>query len=179
MFNSTQETDYKRDLARYPKRAFLKEQSVWAIAVYRWGRGIHALKPSLYERICTCVYWPVFRLVETITGISLPKDANIGSGLRIWHFGNIFINSGAVIGKNCTLRQGVTIGNRHENGPLPVIGDNVNFGAYAQVLGGVKVGNNVNIAAMSVVLADVPDNATVAGIPAKVVKINAENVTNV
>lgn len=164
--------DFKADLLRYPKRPFLKEQSVWAIAIYRWGRAINQREDSAIKKILTAIYWLLFRFVETLTGISLPKDAEFGPGLRIWHFGNIFINSGAVVGKNCTLRQGVTIGNRHENGPIPVIGDNVNFGAYAQVLGDVTVGHNVNIAAMSVVLHDVPDNATVAGIPAKVVKIN-------
>lgn len=172
MFNFGHDADYKQDLARYPKRAFLKEQSIWAVAVYRWGRRINSQKPGLYKKFCTTIYWPIFRLVETITGISLPKDVEIGGGVRIWHFGNIFVNSGAKIGKNCTLRQGVTIGNRHENGPLPIIGDNVDFGAYAQVLGGVRIGNNAKIAAMSVVLHDVEDNVTVAGIPAKPVRIN-------
>ncbi len=165
-------SDFKEDLKKYPSRPFLKEQSIWAIAIYRWGRAINRRNDGVLKKILTAIYWPTFRFVETLTGISLPKDAEFGPGLRIWHFGNIFINSGAIVGKNCTLRQGVTIGNRHENGPIPVIGDNVNFGAYAQVLGGVKIGNNVNIAAMSVVLIDVPDNATVAGIPAKIVKIN-------
>lgn len=173
MQNLSCKIDFKADLERYPIRPFLKEQSIWAVAVYRWGRAINRRKNGIVKKILTAIYWPLFRLVETSTGISLPKDAEFGSGLRIWHFGNIFINSGVVVGKNCTLRQGVTIGNRHENGPIPIIGDNVNFGAYAQVLGGVKIGNNVNIAAMSVVLTDVPDNATVAGIPAKVVKINS------
>ena len=68
------------------------------------------------------------------------------------------------------MRQGVTIGNRRLNGPVPKIGDNVEFGAYAQVLGGVRIGNNCKIGAMSVVLIDVPDGATAVGIPAKIVK---------
>lgn len=164
--------DFMEDLKRYPSNPFLREQSVWALAVYRWGKKISRSKSDLSQRILTPFYWLAFRFTETMTGISLPLGADIGAGLRIWHFGNIFINSGAVIGRNCTFRQGVTIGNRHENGPVPVIGDNVNFGAYAQILGGVKIGNNVNIGAMSVVLSDVPDNATVAGIPAKIIKIN-------
>ena len=66
-------------------------------------------------------------------------------------------------------RQGVTIGNRREDGPVPVIGDNVEFGAYAQVFGGVHVGDGSKIGAMSVVLHDVPAGATVVGAPAKVV----------
>lgn len=171
-------TDFQEDLKRYPSKPFLREQSIWPLAIYRWGRRVRSYDSILLRRILTPVYWLAFRFFETFTGISLPIESEIGPGLRIWHFGNIFVNSGAVIGKNCTLRQGVTIGNRHENGPLPVIGDNVNFGAYAQVLGGVRIGNNVNIAAMSVVLIDVPDNCTVAGIPAKIVKTNIKDLTN-
>ena len=73
------------------------------------------------------------------------------------------------IGAGCTLRQGVTIGNRIENGPVPVIGDRVEFGAYAQVLGDVSVGGGAKIGAMSVVLVDVPPNTTAVGVPAKIV----------
>jgi serine O-acetyltransferase len=120
----------------------------------------------------TKVYWVLFRLVETLTGITLPKSAAIGPGLRIWHFGNIFIHPDASIGSNCTLRQGTTIGNRHEGGPVPVIGNDVEFGAYAQVLGKVVVGDHCKIGAMSVVLHDVPSGATAVGIPARIVDAN-------
>ncbi|WP_426424831.1 serine acetyltransferase [Bradyrhizobium genosp. A] len=115
-------------------------------------------------------YWLIFRLVETITGVSLPLEADIGPGLRIYHFGNIFIHSGSVIGRNCTLRQGVTIGNRSEGGPTPVIEDDVDFGAYAQVFGNVRVGSGAKIGAMSVVLIDVPAAATAVGIPARIIE---------
>ena len=104
----------------------------------------------------------------------MPKTARIGPGLRIWHFGGIFVHSDVVIGSNCTLRQGVTIGNRHADGPVPVIGDNVEFGAYAQVLGGIRVGDNCQIGAMSVVLCDVPDGATAVGAPARIVFRNKQ-----
>jgi serine O-acetyltransferase len=162
--------DWTADLARYPeKRPFLKEQSLWAIWVYRFGRRVDARSSGRGKKIYTMIYWLLFRLVETVTGVSLPKSVAIGGGLRIWHFGGVFINAGAVIGKNCTLRQGVTIGNRAENGPLPIIGDNVDIGAYAQILGGVKLGNNSKVGAMSVVLIDVPDGATAVGNPARII----------
>jgi serine O-acetyltransferase len=89
--------------------------------------------------------------------------------LRIWHFGNIFIHPASVIGSDCTLRQGVTIGNRHDGGDAPVIGNNVAFGAYAQILGSVRIGNNCKIGAMSLVICDVPDNATAVGVPARII----------
>ncbi|GAA4020991.1 serine acetyltransferase [Actimicrobium antarcticum] len=158
------------DLQRYAmRRPFLKEQSIWAVWVYRLGRRIDTYPEGRAKKILTALYWPLFRCIETVLGISLPKSALIGPGLRIWHFGGIFIHPSAVIGANCTLRQGVTIGNRHEDGPVPVIGSNVEFGAYAQVLGGVRIGDHCRIGAMSVVLCDVPNGATAVGAPARIV----------
>ena len=167
----SRDTDWEADLARYPApRPMLKEQSLWAVWVYRYGRRVDRMPAGLPRKLATIVYWLLFRVVETLTAISLPKTAEIGPGLRIWHFGNIFIHSNARIGAHCTLRQGVTIGNRTEDGPVPVIGDNVEFGAYAQVLGGVRIGNNCKIGAMSVVLSDVPDGCTAVGAPARIIR---------
>lgn len=162
--------DWTADRSRYGlRRPFLKEQSIWAVAVYRFGRRVDARPDGVVKRLLTAGYWLAFRLVETAVGISLPKAARIGGGLRIWHFGGVFVHPNAVIGRNCTLRQGVTIGNRHEGGPAPVIGDDVEFGAYAQVLGGVRIGRGCRIGALSVVLCDVPDGATAVGAPARIV----------
>lgn len=164
------DNDWLKDLARYPQtRPFFKEQSIWAVWVYRFGRRVDIKGAGLSRKVCTIIYWLMFRVVETITGISLPKSAIIGGGLRVWHFGGIFINPDVIIGKNCTLRQGITVGNRKENGPVPVIGDDVDIGAYAQILGRVRVGNNCKIGAMSVVLCDVPDGATAVGNPARII----------
>lgn len=164
------DADWAADLRRYGvRRPFLKEQSVWAVAVHRFGRRVDARPDGVAKHVLTGGYWLAFRLVETAVGISLPKAASIGGGLRIWHFGGVFVHPDAVIGRNCTLRQGVTIGNRHEGGPAPVIGDDVEFGAYAQVLGGVRIGRGCRIGALSVVLCDVPDGATAVGAPARIV----------
>lgn len=167
--------DWVEDLRRCGlRRPFLKEQSIWAIWVYRFGRRVDRREPGPLKRMLTSIYWPLFRMVETTVGISLPKSAVIGPGLRIWHFGGIFIHGDAVIGANCTLRQGVTIGNRVEGGPVPTIGDDVELGAYAQVLGGVRIGNGCRIGALSVVLTDMPDGATAVGAPARVITREAE-----
>jgi serine O-acetyltransferase len=112
----------------------------------------------------------MFRLTETLTGISLPKGAQIGPGLRIWHFGNIFVNSESILGANCTLRQGVTIGNRVDNGGSPILEDDVELGAYAQILGEVRIGRGAKVGAMSVVLVDVPAGATAVGNPARIIQ---------
>lgn len=160
---------WQADLDRYPSGPLTSEQSIWAIWVYRFGRRVDLRSDGVWKWTLTKVYWLMFRITETLFGISISKSVSIGPGLRIWHFGNIFIHPKVVIGANCTLRHGVTIGNRHEDGGVPVIGDNVEFGAYAQVLGEVRIGNNCRIGAMSLVLLDVPDGATAVGVPARIV----------
>ncbi len=162
--------DWQADLRRYPSKPFLKEQSVWAIWVYRYGRRIDQRNGGLVTRIHMRVYWLAFRFFETVLGIGITKSVSIGPGLRIWHFGNIFIHPEVVIGANCTLRQGVTLGNRHVGGGVPTVGDGVEFGAYAQVIGPVHIGNGAKIGAMSVVLTDVPDGATAVGNPARILR---------
>ena len=164
------DADYEADLRRYPRRPFLKEQSIWAIALYRFGRRNDRRQPGLIRWAGDRWYWLAYRVIETLTGISIPKSAAVGPGLRIYHFGNVFVHAEAKIGANCTLRHGVTIGNRHDDGPVPVLEDDVELGAYAQVLGGVRVGRGARVGAMSVVLCDVPAGATAVGGPARVIE---------
>lgn len=162
--------DWEADLLRYgSRRTFFKEQSIWAVWVYRFGRRVDRRPAGIGKRLLTLFYWQAFRLAETVTGISLPKSVSIGPGLRIWHFGGVFIHPEAVLGSNCVLRQGVTIGNRVEGGPAPIVGNDVEFGAYAQILGGIRIGDGCRIGALSVVLTDIPDGATAVGSPARIV----------
>ena len=162
--------DWQADLARVAApRPLFKEQSLWTIWVYRFGRRVDRRPAGFRRKLLTRIYWLLFRMAETLTGISLPKSCVIGRGLRIWHFGGVFVHDQAVLGDNCTLRQGVTIGNREEGGAAPVIGNNVEFGAYAQVLGPVSVGDGCKIGAMAVVLNDIPPCATAVGQPARIV----------
>lgn len=123
--------------------------------------------------------WPHFPLMK-IANFRLKayieiNTLAIGAGLRIYHGDGIVIASGAVIGRGVTIEHQVTIGNRigHEGGDMgfPTIGDDVFIGVGAKVLGDIRIGNNVRIGANAVVLHDVPDNATVVGIPGKVVRI--------
>jgi serine O-acetyltransferase len=161
---------WEADLRRYPRRPWLKEQSIWAIAVYRFGRRNDRRKPGLVRRLLDRAYWLAFRITETLTGISIPKSVRVGPGLRIYHFGNIFVHADAEIGANCVLRQGVTIGNRVDDGPVPVLEDDVELGAYAQVLGGVRIGRGAKVGALSVVLTDVPPGAVAVGVPARIIE---------
>ena len=172
-FDKARQSGWAADRRRYPRRAFFKEPSIWAIAIYRFGRWSDGHRRGIRRWVFQRIYALLFHAVELATGISIPKSVRIGPGLRIWHFGNIFIHEGVVIGARCTLRQGVTIGNRHNDGAIPVIEDDVEFGAYAQVLGSVRVGRGAKVGAMSVVLNDVPPEATVVGNPARIVKRTA------
>jgi len=90
-----------------------------------------------------------------LTGISLPEEAKIGPGLRIHHAGPVVVHSDVVIGASCVLRHDVTLGERGGKG-APRLGDDVDVGAYAQVLGPVQVGAGARIGALALVLHDVP-----------------------
>jgi len=107
-------------------------------------------------------------------GISMYPQTKIGSGFYIGHFCGIFISAECVIGKNCNVSQGVTIGrsNRGKYKGFPVIGDNVFIGPGAKIIGAIEIGNNVAIGANSVITKNIPNNAVVVGIPGKIISYN-------
>lgn len=110
-------------------------------------------------------------------GIDISHATKIGSGFYIGHFGGIVVHTNAVIGKNCNISHGVTIGqtNRGNKAGCPVIGDNVYIGPGAKIVGGIVIGDHVAIGANSVVTRDVPNNAVVVGLPAKVISYGSSN----
>lgn len=104
----------------------------------------------------------------TKLGIEIHENS-LDIGMIIYH-GNIVINSKAKIGKNCRLHGMNCIGNNGKNDLCPIIGDNVEIGVGAKIIGNVRVGNNVVIGAGAVVVKDVPDNVVIVGNPAKIIK---------
>ncbi len=111
-------------------------------------------------------------------GIEIHPAATIGSGVFIDHGMGVVIGETAVVGDNCTIYQGVTLGGtgKHKGKRHPTIGNNVLIGCGAKVLGPFSVGDNSKIAANAVVLQEVPPNCTCVGIPARIVRCNNERV---
>ena len=102
-------------------------------------------------------------------GIQIPPNC-FDSGLYIMHYGNIIVNPKSKIGKNCTIYQGVTIGNNALVDNAPVIGSNVIIGTNSIIIGDISIGDNVIIGAGSIVTKSFDKNLMIAGNPAKVIK---------
>ena len=106
-------------------------------------------------------------IVEWLLGIEIPIKTAIGKGLKIYHGVGLVINGYSKIGENFTVRHCVTIGNKVLNdGSLsnsPVIGNNVELGASACIIGGITIGDNVKVGAGTVINKNIADNITVVG----------------
>jgi len=160
------------DLIREDFRAHARDpwrQGVWAMAVYRFGRWRYRVRPALLRRALSLVYKFLKIGVQITAGIDLPCETQVGRRLVIEHFGGIVISGDSVIGDDVTLRHGVTLGLRRTGVPgAPVIGDRVDIGAGAKILGPVRIGAGAVIGANAVVLCDVPAGALAVGIPARI-----------
>lgn len=132
----------------------------------------HRVAHALYKRGNFFAARAISQAARNTTGIEIHPAAQIGKGLFIDHGCAVVIGETTIIGDNCTIYQGVTLGGtgKHVGKRHPTIGDNVMVGAGAKVLGPVTVGDNSKIAAGAVVLKDIPENSTAVGIPARVVR---------
>ncbi len=135
------------------------------------ARQIHRLTNTLHHAGFRLPARIVSHIGRAVTGIEIHPGANIGEGFFIDHGMGVVIGETAIIGENCHLFQGVTLGGtstrrakRH-----PTLGKNVVVGAGAKVIGDVTIGDNAKIGAGSVVVTNVPPNATVVGVPGHVV----------
>lgn len=156
------------------------------LEIFLLYNGLHA---QIYYRVAHWFYghkclflarW-VSQRAKRRTGVEIHPAAKIGRRLVIDHGTGIVIGATAEIGDDCLLYQGVTLGGtgaarekRH-----PTLGNNVMVGCGAKVLGPFKVGDNVKIAANSVVLREVPDNCTVVGIPGHIVRVGGEKLDHI
>jgi serine O-acetyltransferase len=141
-----------------------------AVAVQRFGVWRMKVEPKLLRAPFSIVYRSLYRKIRNTYGIDLPYSVKLGRRVVIEHQSAIIIHGSCTIGDDCIIRQGVTLGNRYLDKPLesPQLGDRVNIGAGAKILGKVNLGDDVNIGANAVVLSDVPAGKTAVGIPAKI-----------
>jgi serine O-acetyltransferase len=169
MFDNLREdwVTYDRDLWR---------QGLWVMGVYRFGRWRYGFKHSLLRVPLSFVYKLSFKLIQMVTGIELPCEATIGRRLRIDHFGSIIVSGDVTFGDDVVIRNGVTIGLRRTGvRGSPTIGNRVDIGAGAKILGPITIGDDTTIGANAVVLEDVPANSVAIGIPAKAIPRRRSN----
>jgi serine O-acetyltransferase len=142
-------------------------QGFWVMLVYRFGRWRYGVRPAVLRKILSFIYHAAHKLTQVLTGIDLPCEVIVGKNFVIDHFGGIIISGFAKFGDNCRIRDGVVVGlRRTDQIYAPDIGNNVDIGSGAKLLGRIKVGNNVLIGANAVVICDVPDNCIAVGVPA-------------
>lgn len=117
------------------------------------------------------LYRFILRRYQIRYGYQIPAETQIGEGFYLGHWGALVINPNSIIGKNCNIAQGVTIGqaNRGDKKGTPTIGNEVWIGANAVIVGKIIIGDNVLIAPNSYVNMDVPSNSIVIGNPARII----------
>ena len=148
-----------------------------AMEVLLLYQGVHAL---IWHRFAHWFYqhrmFFIARLISQIsrflTLIEIHPGAQMGHGILIDHGSGVVIGETAVVGDNCTIYQGVTLGGvgLNKGKRHPTLGNNVTVGCGAKILGAFEVGDNCSIAANAVLLKPLEDNVTAAGIPARPVK---------
>ncbi|MFO7177319.1 MAG: serine O-acetyltransferase [Pseudomonadota bacterium] len=151
-----------------------------ALLVYRFGVWRMGIRPKLLRAPFSALYRALYRSVRNLYGIELPYNARIGRRVVFEHQHGIVIHAQSVIGDDCILRQGVTLGLRRLDGldDAPILGRGVNVGAGAKILGRVHVGDHAVVGANAVVLNDVAPGALVVGVPARpVARENASRAT--
>lgn len=159
--------------ARNALEAILLYPSVHALFWYRRAHFLYRHKWKFLARM-------ISQMTRFFTGIEIHPGAQIGRGTFIDHGMGVVIGETTVIGDNCTLYQGVTLGGTGKDTGKrhPTLGNHVMVGSGAKVLGPFKVGDYSKIAAGAVVLCEVPPHSTCVGVPAHVVRINGERVAS-
>ncbi|MFI3312616.1 MAG: serine O-acetyltransferase [Eubacteriales bacterium] len=153
------------------------------VEVFLLYNGLHATMHYrtahwLNSHGCVFLARVISQTAKWFTGIEIHPAAQIGKRLVIDHGTGIVIGATAIIGDDCLLYQGVTLGGTGKDTGKrhPTLGNNVMVGSGAKVLGPFTVGDNSRIASNSVVLREVPPNATVVGVPGRVVRISGEKL---
>lgn len=159
----------KQDISKLNLAHAVFQLGFWGVLNYRISYGLWHAR---YIRGIYYVYAPLWRIFANITGVEIYGRTEVGGGLKIIHFGQIFIAPSAYIGSNCRIFNGVTVGSKgYGSSGSPHIGDNVQIGAGAKLLGPITIGNDCIIGANAVVTKSFPSSSILAGVPAQVIGI--------
>jgi serine O-acetyltransferase len=161
MFDNIRE-DWRTHDRKWTRHGF------WVLLIYRFGRWRYGVRWRPARLPLSFIYKLLKFLSEMWLGVELPCEAVIGSRFCIEHIGGIVVSGDAIFGDDCTIRNGVTVGlkNRGVRGS-PRLGDRVDIGAGAKLLGAIVIGNDTAIGANAVVLSDVPSDSIAVGVPAR------------
>lgn len=149
----------------------LGSQGFWALFWHRFGNWRMGIRPRLLRAPCTLVYRLMYKACQIFGGIQLPYTVVVGRRVRIDHFGGMILVATS-IGNDVTMRQNTTFGiaSVDDLTARPTIGNGVDIGAGAVIIGALNVGDGVVIGANAVVTKDVPAHAVVGGVPARVIR---------
>lgn len=164
-----------RRLKRLVREDFQANDAGWfhpgfhAVAVYRFGRWVRGLaQPS--RLLASLLYKTLYVLVRNVYGIEIPASARIGRRLHIAHQGGIVVHPRTTIGDDCLLRQNCTIGVATPGRMVPTIGDRVQVGAGAVLVGEISVGDDARIGPNAVVMSDVPAGGSAFAPAARIIR---------
>ncbi len=169
-------SNFSSDIARYRAKgygtkALWLNPAVWAIGCYRLGNWTYVARPVWPIRIpLKLASFLANKFCEVFMEMDLDPQASIGDGLYIGHIGGIHINFQVVIGRNCDIAHHVTIGaSAMGRQGAPTIGHDVYIGTGATLVGKIRIGNSAKIAANTLVITNVPEGATVMGVPGRII----------
>lgn len=145
------------------------------MVVYRFGRWRYKIQPKLLRKPFSFLYKFLKVIMQILTGIEFPCEIKIGKRFKIEHFSGFIVSGDASFGDDVIIRNGVTIGLKNTKiRGSPSIGNRVDIGAGAKILGKITVGDDAVIGANAVVIKDVPSNSIAVGVPARILPRKGE-----
>lgn len=159
---------YERRVSTF--RLIFHNEQLLAIGIYRFGQYLNyeASKPT---RMLLWIPYVIFlKLIHWTFGVHIFPETQIGPGLYVGHYGDIWVSPKATLGANCNIGQGVVIGVAGaDTKGGPVLGDRVWLGPKATVSGPVRIGSGAVVGANSLAVTNIPENGVAIGVPAKII----------